>query len=150
MRFIDLKLARQTCGLSSITWRIVTNIQVRPFSQLMEFVPRYEFRKCINLYHGSTSKMFLMLGAVSQHGVCFDLQGKSTRHRILPACHRKNYIIWVSEGWSRATLANANSVSGTGVFMRTCQIMIGIAALCTWAKTGFELAKRFTRSTPQR
>jgi len=63
------------------------NIGRTVFAQLMDFVPGYEFRQCVERYRGNYKvKTFFLLGSVSLYGLRLaDLSGKSPGYRSLPA-----------------------------------------------------------------
>ena len=41
------------------------------FSQLMDFLPEYQFQKCVDRYKGDNPyKKLFMLGSIPLHGIC--------------------------------------------------------------------------------
>ncbi len=115
------------------------------FSQLMEFVPRYEFRKCINRYHGHHKvKSF----SCWEHFLSMAFAQLTYREslRDIEAClcavPEKLYHMGFRGKVARNTLANANSVRDWRIYADFAQIMISIARpLYVGEDLGFELEK---------
>ena len=115
------------------------------FSQLMEFVPRYEFRKCINLYHGQHKvKCFSCWEQYLSMAFAQLTYRESLRdiESCLRAAPEKLYHMGFRGLVARNTLANANSVRDWRIYADFAQIMIGIARpLYVGEDLGFELEK---------
>ena len=115
------------------------------FSQLMEFLPRYEFRKCVNRYQGhykvkhfSCWEQFLSM-AFAQLTYRESLRDIESCLRASP---EKLYHMGFSGTVARNTLANANSVRDWRIYADFAQVLIGIARpLYEGEDLGFELKK---------
>ncbi len=113
------------------------------FSQLMEFVPVYEFRKCVERYRGhykvkhfSCWEQFLSMAFA-------ELTYRESL-RDIEACLRagqsKLYHMGFRGKTARNTLANANSVRDWRIFADFAQVLIGIARpLYAGEDLGFQL-----------
>ena len=56
------------------------------FSQILDFLPRYEFNKCVQRYQGNYDPKILLLRSIPLYGLCpTHLQRKPSRYRNLPA-----------------------------------------------------------------
>lgn len=115
------------------------------FSQLMEFVPRYEFRKCINRYHGQYKvKCFSCWEQYLSMAFAQLTYRESLRdiESCLRAAPEKLYHMGFRGLVARNTLANANSVRDWRIYADFAQTMIGIARpLYVGEDLGFELEK---------
>lgn len=100
------------------------------FAQLMELLPLYEFRKCVERYHGdykvrgfSCLSQFLCM-AFAQ------LTYRESR-RDIEACLRAKpaylYHMGIRGNVSRSTLADANEIRDWRIYADFAQALIGIA-----------------------
>jgi len=115
------------------------------FSQLMEFVPRYEFRKCINRYQGhykvkrfSCWEQFLSMAfaQVTYRESLRDIES------CLRAAPEKLYHMGFRGKVARNTLANANSARDWRIYADFAKVLIDIARpLYVGEDLGFELEK---------
>ena len=113
------------------------------FSQLMEFVPMYEFRQCVERYHGhykvkrfSCWDQFLSMAfaELTYRESLRDIQA------CLRAGQSKLYHMGFRSQVARNTLANANAVRDWRIFADFAQVLIGIARpLYAGEDLGFEL-----------
>ncbi len=97
------------------------------FSQVMDFVPRYEFRKCVERYHGnykiksfSCWEQFLCM-AFAQLTYRESLRDIQTCLRSL---HHKLYHMGFRGKVARNTLANANKVRDWRIYADFAQVLI--------------------------
>jgi len=100
------------------------------FSQLMNFIPRYEFRKCVDRYNGNYKvKSF----SCWDQFLCMMFAQLTFREslRDIEACLRviqpKLYHMGFRGKVSRNTLANANQVRDWRIYADFAQVLIGIA-----------------------
>ncbi|MFC1889679.1 IS4 family transposase [Thermodesulfobacteriota bacterium] len=100
------------------------------FSQLMDFIPSYEFRKCVNRYNGNYKvKSF----SCWNQFLCMAFAQLTFREslRDIEACMRatqgKLYHMGIRGKVSRNTLANANTVRDWRIYADFAHILIGIA-----------------------
>jgi transposase len=100
------------------------------FSQLMDFLPTYEFRKCVDRYRGNYKiKSFSCLDQF----LCMAFAQLTYRESLrdieacLRATHEKLYHMGIRGKVSRNTLANANSVRDWRIYADFGQILIGQA-----------------------
>jgi len=100
------------------------------FSQLMNFVPRYEFRKCVERYNGNYKvKSF----SCWDQFLCMMFAQLTFREslRDIEACLRviqpKLYHMGFRGKVSRNTLAHANQVRDWRIYADFAQVLIGIA-----------------------
>lgn len=100
------------------------------FTQLMEFLPEYEFRKCVNRYDGHYKiKSFTCW----EQFLCMSFAQLTYRESLrdieacLRATHKKLYHIGIRSRVSRNTLANANQVRDWRIYADFAQALIGIA-----------------------
>jgi len=100
------------------------------FSQLMEYVPIYEFRKCVKRYNGNYKiKSFTCWEQL----LCMAFAQLTYRESLrdieacLRAAHKKLYHIGIRSKVSRNTLANANQVRDWRIYADFAQALIGIA-----------------------
>lgn len=100
------------------------------FTQLMEFLPEYEFRKCVNRYDGHYKiKSFTCW----EQFLCMSFAQLTYRESLrdietcLRATHKKLYHIGIRSRVSRNTLANANQVRDWRIYADFAQVLIGIA-----------------------
>ena len=106
------------------------NVGQTVFSQLMEFVPMYEFRKCVDRYQGHYKvKSF----SCWDQFLCMAFAQLTYREslRDIEACLRahqpKLYHMGFRSTMARNTLANANAVRDWRIFSDFAQVLIGIA-----------------------
>jgi hypothetical protein len=106
------------------------NVGQTVFSQLMEFVPIYEFRKCVDRYQGHYKvKSFSCWDQL----LCMAFAQLTYREslRDIEACLRahqpKLYHMGFRSTMARNTLANANAVRDWRIFSDFAQVLIGIA-----------------------
>ena len=90
------------------------------FAQLMDFIPLYEFRKCVEPYHGDYKvKTLFLLGPVPLHGLCAaHLPGEPTGYRGL------------SPGGPAETLPSGDTRQGLPKHPGQRQSGPGLAYLC--------------------
>jgi hypothetical protein len=100
------------------------------FAQLMEFLPIYEFRKCVKRYNGNYKiKSFTCW----EQFLCMSFAQLTYRESLrdieacLRAAHKKLYHMGIRSKVSRNTLANANQVRDWRIFADFAQALIGIA-----------------------
>jgi hypothetical protein len=100
------------------------------FAQLMEFLPIYEFRKCVKLYNGNYKiKSFTCW----EQFLCMSFAQLTYRESLrdieacLRAAHKKLYHMGIRSKVSRNTLANANQVRDWRIYADFAQVLIGIA-----------------------
>jgi len=100
------------------------------FAQLMEFVPIYEFRKCVKRYNGNYKiKSFTCW----EQFLCMSFAQFTYRESLrdieacLRATHNKLYHIGIRSKVSRNTLANANQVRDWRIYSDFAHVLIGIA-----------------------
>ena len=100
------------------------------FSQLMDFVPSYEFHKCVRRYHGhykikrfSCWDQFLTMAfaQLTYRESLRDIQA------CLRAAGSKLYHLGIRSQVSRNTLANANQVRDWRIYADFAQVLIGQA-----------------------
>ena len=100
------------------------------FAQLMEFIPIYEFRKCVNRHNGNYKiKSFTCW----EQFLCMAFAQLTYRESLrdieacLRAAHKKLYHMGIHSKISRNTLANANQVRDWRIYADFAQALIGIA-----------------------
>lgn len=100
------------------------------FAQLMEFLPIYEFRKCVKRYKGNYKiKSFTCW----EQFLCMSFAQLTYRESLrdieacLRAAHKKLYHMGIRSKVSRNTLANANQVRDWRIYADFAQVLIGIA-----------------------
>jgi IS4 transposase len=100
------------------------------FAQLMEFLPIYEFRKCVKRYDGNYKvKSFTCW----EQFLCMSFAQLTYRESLrdieacLRAAHKKLYHMGIRSKVSRNTLANANQVRDWRIYADFAQVLIGIA-----------------------
>jgi len=100
------------------------------FAQLMEYLPVYEFRKCVKRYNGNFKiKSFTCWDQF----LCMSFAQLTYRESLrdieacLRAVHKKLYHIGIRSKVSRNTLANANQVRDWRIYADFAQALIGIA-----------------------
>jgi hypothetical protein len=100
------------------------------FAQLMEFLPAYEFRKCVNRYNGNYKiKSFTCWDQF----LCMAFAQLTYRESLrdieacLRAAQKKLYHSGIRSRVSRNTLANANQVRDWRIYADFAQVLIGIA-----------------------
>ena len=100
------------------------------FTQLMDFVPQYDFRKCVERYHGNYKvKSF----SCWDQFLCMAFAQLTYREslRDIEACLRvarsKLYHMGIRGKVSRNTLAHANQVRDWRIYADFAQVLIGIA-----------------------
>jgi len=100
------------------------------FAQLMEFLPIYEFRKCVKRYNGNYKiKSFTCW----EQFLCMSFAQLTYRESLrdieacLRAAHKKLYHMGIRSKVSRNTLANANQVRDWRIYADFAQAIIGIA-----------------------
>ncbi len=115
------------------------------FAQLMNFLPLYEFRKCVERYQGSYKvKSFSCLDQF----LCLAFAQLTYREslRDIEACLRaaesKLYHMGIRSRVSRNTLANANSVRDWRIYADFAQVLIAEAReLYAYEDFGVELSQ---------
>jgi hypothetical protein len=100
------------------------------FAQLMEFLPEYEFRKCVKRYNGNYKiKSFNCWDQF----LCMAFAQLTYRESLrdieacLRATQKKLYHMGIRSRVSRNTLANANQVRDWRIYADFAQVLIGIA-----------------------
>ena len=100
------------------------------FAQLMEFLPAYEFRKCVKRYNGNYKiKSFTCWDQF----LCMAFAQLTYRESLrdieayLRAAQKKLYHSGIRSRVSRNTLANANQVRDWRIYADFAQVLIGIA-----------------------
>ena len=100
------------------------------FAQLMEFIPIYEFRKCVNRHNGNYKiKSFTCW----EQFLCMAFAQLTYRESLrdieacLRAAQKKLYHMGIHSKISRNTLANANQVRDWRIYADFAQALIGIA-----------------------
>ena len=100
------------------------------FSQIMTYLPMYEFRKCVNRYNGNfhTSSFTCLDQFLS---LSFAQLTYRESLRDIEACLRsrqeKLYHLGIRGRISRSTLANANEKRDWRIYADFCQILISQA-----------------------
>lgn len=100
------------------------------FAQLMEFIPVYEFRKCVNRYNGNYKiKRFTCW----EQFLCMAFAQLTYRESLrdieacLRATQKKLYHMGIHSKVSRNTLANANQVRDWRICADFAQVLIDVA-----------------------
>ena len=63
------------------------------FAQLMDFIPTYEFRRCVARYAGSIACAVFLVGTVPRHGLrATHVSREFARHRNVPAGARRKAV----------------------------------------------------------
>jgi len=100
------------------------------FSQLMEFLPAYEFRQCVERYDGNHK---IQSFSCLDQFLCMAFAQLTYRESLrdieacLRAAHSKLYHMGIRGRVSRNTLANANSVRDWLIYRDFGQVLIRIA-----------------------
>ena len=100
------------------------------FAQLMDFLPLYQFRKCVQRYRGN--RRIQSFTCLDQF-LCMAFAQLTSREslRDIEVClraHRsKLYHMGIRGGVARNTLANANKVRDWRIYADFAQVLIGIA-----------------------
>ncbi len=100
------------------------------FAQLMEFIPIYEFRKCVKRYNGNYK---IRNFTCWEQFLCMSFAQLTYRESLrdieacLRATHKKLYHVGIRSRVSRNTLANANQVRDWRIYADFAQVLIGIA-----------------------
>jgi hypothetical protein len=108
------------------------NIGKTVFSQLMEFLPRYEFQKCVERYQGNYK---LISFSCWDQFLCMSFAQLTYREslRDIQACLRGNQQQLYHMGFrgriSRNTLAHANQVRDWRIYADFAQVLIGQARI---------------------
>ena len=112
------------------------------FSQLMDFIPPYEFQKCVDRYSGNYKvKTF----SCWDQYLCMAFAQLTYRESLrdiqvcLRAAHTKLYHMGIRGNVSRNTLANANQVRDWRIYADFAQGLI-TTARSLYAKDDFGLA----------
>ena len=115
------------------------------FSQLMEFLPIYEFRECVKRYDGNHK---IQSFSCLDQFLCMAFAQLTYRESLrdieacLRAAHSKLYHMGIRGRVSRNTLANANSVRDWRIYRDFAHSLIRIARpLYTGASFGLELQR---------
>lgn len=99
-------------------------------AQLMEFLPAYEFRKCVKRYNGNYK---IRSFTCWEQFLCMVFAQLTYRESLrdieacLRAAHKKLYHVGIRSRVSRNTLANANQVRDWRIYADFAQVLIGIA-----------------------
>jgi len=106
------------------------NSEATIFAQLMDFLPRYEFKKCVECYKGNYKiKSF----SCWDQFLCMAFAQLTYREslRDIEACLRvaqpKLYHMGIRGKVSRNTLANANKIRDWRIYADFAQVLIGLA-----------------------
>ena len=116
------------------------------FSQLMDFVPQYEFRKCVDYYCGNYK---IQKFSCWDQFLCMAFAQLTYREslRDIEACLRafntKLYHIGMRGKVSRSTLADANEVRDWRIYADFAHVLIGTARKL-YAKDDFGLELKNT------
>ena len=108
------------------------NIGKTVFAQLMEFLPRYEFQKCVERYQGNYK---LISFSCWDQFLCMSFAQLTYREslRDIQACLRDNQQQLYHMGFrgrvSRNTLAHANQVRDWRIYADFAQVLIGQARI---------------------
>jgi hypothetical protein len=108
------------------------NIGKTVFSQLMEFLPRFEFQKCVERYQGNYK---LISFSCWDQFLCMSFAQLTYREslRDIQACLRGNQQQLYHMGFrgrvSRNTLAHANQVRDWRIYADFAQVLIGQARI---------------------
>ena len=108
------------------------NIGKTVFSQLMEFLPQYEFQKCVDRYQGSYK---IMSFSCWDQFLCMSFAQLTYREslRDIQACLRGNQQQLYHMGFrgrvSRNTLAHANQVRDWRIYADFAHVLIGQARI---------------------
>src|SRR3989339_186327 len=100
------------------------------FAQIMEFLPMYEFRKCVERYHGD--RKILSFSCLDQFlSMAFAQLTFRESLRDIEACLRsmnsKLYHMGIRGKISRSTLADANEIRDWKIYADFAQVLIKIA-----------------------
>jgi len=113
------------------------------FSQLIDFIPRHNFRQCVNRYNGN--KGVRTFTCMDQF-MCMAFAQLTYRESLrdiescLRSMHRKLYHVGINGKISRSTLAYANENRDSRIYCDFAQILIHIAnALYSNEDFGLEL-----------
>ena len=119
----------------------IMNSGITIFAQLMDFLPAYEFRQCVERYNGNYKiKSFTCMDQF----LCMAFAQLTYREslRDIQACLRaakqKLYHMGIRGKVSRNTLANANQVRNWRIYADFAQVLIGTAR-ALYAKDDFGL-----------
>lgn len=100
------------------------------FSQLMEFIPTYEFNQCVNRYNGNYKiKKF----TCREQFLCMAFAQLTYRESLrdiqacLRAANKKLYHMGIRSRVSRNTLAHANQIRDWRIYAEFAQVLIGEA-----------------------
>jgi ATP sulfurylase len=100
------------------------------FSQLMDFIPPYEFRKCVERYNGNYKiKSF----SYWDQFLCMAFAQLTYRESLrdiqacLRAAHSKLYHLGIRGKVSRNTLAHANQIRDWRIYANFAQVLIAKA-----------------------
>jgi len=100
------------------------------FAQLMDFLPTYEFRKCVRRYHGN--RHVRTFSCMNQF-LCMTFVQLTYRQSLrdietcLCAMREKLYHAGIRGHVSRSTLADANETRDWRIYADFAQVLIGIA-----------------------
>ncbi len=100
------------------------------FSQIMGFLPLYEFNKCVNRYHGNRRiKTFTCLNQFYSMAFAQLTYRESLRdiEVCLKALRSKLYHLGIRSGIPRSTLADANNIRDWRIYADFAQILINMA-----------------------
>jgi len=99
------------------------------FSQLMDFLPAYEFQKCVSRYRGDHKVQTFLPRPVSLDGLrTTNVSRESSRHRNVPTVYRsKLYHMGFRSKVARSTLADANESRDWRIYADFAQVLIAIA-----------------------
>jgi len=100
------------------------------FSQIMDFVPLYEFNKCVKRYRGNYKvQSFTCLNQFYTMAFAQLTFRESLRdiEVCLNALHAKLYHLGIRSRISRSTLADANNSRDWRIYAEFAQVLIGIA-----------------------
>src|SRR5437879_3544896 len=123
------------------------------FAQLMDFLPSYEFRQCVERYQGNYK---LQSFSCWDQFLCMAFAQLTYREslRDIEACLRANqtklYHLGIRGRVSRNTLANANSARDWRIYADFAHLLINQArALYATTISAWHCSKLFTRWMPR-
>ncbi len=100
------------------------------FSQIMDFLPLYEFNKCVRRYRGNYKILsFTCLNQFYTMAFAKLTYRESLRdiEVCLNALHSKFYHLGIRTGIARSTLADANNIRDWRIYADFAQVLINIA-----------------------
>ena len=111
-------------------WRLIMNTERTVFSQILDFLPRYEFNKCVRRYHGNYK---VQKFSCFDQFLCMAFAQLTFREslRDIEACLRAVQLKLYHAGFrgkvSKSTLADANEKRDWRIYADFAHVLIGIA-----------------------